>query len=233
MEGGAEVILCGDAFDARLAPLILPRAPFRLVICDPPYGDIVDEAWDVAQYERWFDLCAWWSAPDATVCMWGGIGKRGNRPFLKWLSSFDESGDWRIADVITWKKRRAYGKPRDYLFTREECAVIVRGNPVFNVPYLDEKRGYPGYNAKYPAKSAYLRRSNVWTDITEVLRGKIHKCQKPDALYRVLIETHSSPGGDVFDPCAGSLTTVRAARACGRGVVCIERSQEYIDKGVA
>jgi DNA modification methylase len=210
--------IVGDAFEVAVNEL------FPLTICDCPYGRILKNKWDYARYDEWMRLCVDRSTPDATICIWGGIGKPGHRPFFKFSASVEENfPDWVIANQITWKKRRGYGVQRNYLFTREECLILTRGKPAFNIPYLQQERGYPGYSKKYPAKSKFLRRSNVWADITEILRGKMHPAQKPDALYRVLIETHSKPGDTVFDPCAGSGTTERAARACGRSSLIIER----------
>ncbi len=219
MAAPTHVSLIGDAFDVGAT---LPQR-FPLTICDAPYGRILRKTWDVAQYGRWMVLCTALATPDATICMWGGIGKHGHRPFLQFAATVEtEFPEWVIANWITWKKRRAYGVQRNYLFTREECLILTRGKPAFNIPLLAQERGYAGYNKKYPAKSKFLRRSNVWTDITEILRGKTHSAQKPEALYRVLIETHSNPGDVVFDPCAGSGTTARAAAQCGRGSFLIE-----------
>jgi len=207
----------GNAFELELTE------QFPLTICDAPYGRILKKTWDVANYPRWMRLCAERSLPDATICMWGGIGKRGHRPFLKFAATVEEDfPGWEISNWITWKKKRAYGVQRNYLFTREECLILTRGKPVFNIPLLAAERGYPGYNKQYPAKSKFLRRSNVWSDITEILRGKTHDAQKPDVLYQVLIETHSNAGDCVFDPCAGSGTTARASLLCGRRSFMVE-----------
>lgn len=220
MNDAAHRLLTGDAF--TLAPTLTERFP--LTICDAPYGRILKKSWDVAAYPHWMRLCADRSRDDATICMWGGIGKPGHRPFVQFAATVESDfPEWTIANWITWKKKRAYGVARNYLFTREECLILTRGTPAFNKPYLKTERGYAGYNKRYPAKSKFLRRANVWTDITEILRGKTHSAQKPDALYQVLIETHSNPCDVVFDPCAGSGTTARAAAACGRGSFLIER----------
>jgi len=106
--------------------------------------------------------------------VWGGYGKPGFRPFFEYAHRVESETDMKIANLITWQKRRAYGVQHNYLSTREEFLYMVKGDikrpAVFNVPYLDTKRGYTGYNAKYPAKSEFYRRNNVWTDITEILR---------------------------------------------------------------
>ncbi len=221
-------IICGDAF--TFLPSCHSAQDADLVICDPPYGKIVKENWDYAQYRQWMRLCISICKFDCTIVMWGGIGKQGNRPFLTFSSRVETKfPDFQIKNWITWGKRRAYGVKDNYLFTREECLILTRGKPTFNVPLLDMKRGYAGYNPDYPALSEFKRRTNVWTDITELFKGKVHPCEKPDRLYEVLIETHSNPGDLVIDPCAGSCLTDRVARRLGRNSICVEKEQSYID----
>ena len=169
-------------------------------------------------------------SPNGTICMWGGIGKEKNRPFLEFASQVEiEYPEWKISNWITWNKKRAYGLKNNYLFTREECLILTKNTPTFHIPYLKTVRPYEGYNKKYPAKSKYYRRSNVWNDITEVMRDKIHPCQKPDKLYEVLIETHSNEGDTVYDPCCGSGTAARAAYNTGRKFVVVEQRKEYLE----
>jgi DNA modification methylase len=207
-------------------PSFIPE--FKLIICDAPYGGITKEKWDVAHYFKWWHHCVRVAAPDATIVMFGGVGKKGHRPFLEFVSQVEiESPSWE-GEFVTWKKRRGFGKQRNYLFTREELFILKRGEPPFHIPLLDEKRGYPGFNKKYPAKSEFLRRSNVWSDITEIFRGKIHPTQKPDKLYEVIVETHSDPGDVVYDPCAGSGTTARAALKTGRRYCIVEKKRNYL-----
>jgi DNA modification methylase len=197
-----------------------------LIITDPPYGGILKEAWDVATYDALQEVIERLLIPGGTAYVWGGIGKPGNRPFFTWLSQLEQRGILTLYDVITWKKRRAYGKSNAYLFTREECAMLTKGAKpaTFHIPLLDEKRGYAGYNPKYPAKSEFLRRSNVWADITELFKGKIHPAEKPSALAEVMISTSSNPGDLVVDLMAGSGSTGVAARKLGRRAILIEKS---------
>ena len=220
---------CVDA-EFGIGELCIPK--FKLIICDPPYGEIVDEDWDKeVDYPKWFRHCAEVTDDNATICLWGGVGKKGNRPFIEFACTVEKMfPEWEIYNWITWRKVRAYGTKNKYLFTREECLILVKGNPVFNIPLLDKRRPYQGYNPKYPAKSEFYRRTDVWTDITELLKDKIHPTQKPDKLYEILINTHSNENDLVYDPCAGSLTTMRACRNTNRRFCCIERKREYIDE---
>jgi DNA modification methylase len=200
-----------------------------LIIADPPYGDILPVDWDRGQpglYDRLAMLVERLLVPGGTAYVFGGIGKPGNRVFFNWLARVEQATALRIHTVITWSKRRAYGTASNFLFTREECAMLVKGDKprTFNVPLLDVKRGYAGYNEKYPAKSEYLRRTNVWTDVTEIFKGKIHPAEKPARLAEIMIETSSQPGELVLDPMAGSGSTGVAAVRLGRSCVLVEQS---------
>lgn len=217
-----------DAFE--WVPNNLSDESVDLVVTDPPYGGIVDEDWDckwsIANQWRMTTQIERVLKPGGTAYVWGGIGKPGNRIFFEWLSQLEMATKLTVWDVITWSKRRAYGTSHRYLFTREECAMLTKGKPAtFNVPLLAEERGYAGFNLKYPAKSKYKRRTNVWTDVTEIFKGKIHPCEKPSRLAEIMIETSSNPGDTVLDMFAGSGSTGVAADKLGRKAILIESSQ--------
>jgi site-specific DNA-methyltransferase (adenine-specific) len=201
-----------------------------LIVTDPPYGGIVSEEWDRKwTAERFDDLTNMIDqvlTPGGTAYVWGGIGTYRNRLFFSWLSRVENSS-LKLHDLITWRKKRAYGKSHGYLFTREECAMLVKGDKpkVFHIPLLDQERGYAGYNPKYPAKSKYLRRTDVWTDVTEIFKGKIHPTEKPSRLAEIMIETSSNKGDLVVDFFAGSGSTGVAAKKLGRDCVLIESSK--------
>lgn len=217
-----------------------------LIIADPPYGNIVNEKWDKVKTSD-SDFANWMSSwtrdwantiliPGGAFYVWGGIGIPAFRPFLKYVVDVEELGKFELANLITWKKKRAYGLSHNYLFVREECAYFINGNAKkpakFNIPFLEEKRGYEGYNKKYPAKSEFYRRTNVWTDITEIMRGKSHPTQKALKLCEIMIEIHTDLGDYVLDPFSGGGTTAFAARKLGRKFVIIESDKEYFDKTV-
>lgn len=230
----------GSAAYCGSYPSIHPGHRFPLTFTDPPYGDIVEEEWDKGfgcdDLLYYATVISEHSLPGAAIYMFGGIGTPGNRPFFDFLSKVEQKTDLQLSTLITWKKKRAYGIQWGYLFTREEIAYFVKGDVKkprkFNVPYLDEKRGYPGYDKAHPCKSEYLRRTNVWTDVTEILRGKIHVAQKPIDLAKIAIETHTDRGEYVFDPFAGSGSTALAARELDRRFVVIERDKDTFEKMV-
>jgi len=220
---------------------ILGNNRFPLTIADGPYGNIVEDNYDryqsvdvlVAEMVRDVIAIAEFTHPGGALYFWGGAGKPNFRPFFRFQSVVENATPWIIAMPIVWAKKRAYGTQTNYLYTREELAYLCLGDPkkprLFNVPYLEEKRGYAGYNQQYPAKSEFLRRTNVWTDITEIFRGKLVTAQKPEKLYRIPIETHTVPGEIVFDPYCGSATTGVVCRDTGRKFILIEKDQETFE----
>ncbi len=217
-----------------------------LSVVDPPYGRVVPNGWDheIQDPKEFSDWMVSWTKvlgsflhDNAALYVWGGTGKPGFRPFYRYLVDVESAGDFLVVDHITWKKKRAYGIKWGYLYTREEVAYLIKGSDIkkprkFTIPLLEEKRPYAGFNEKYPAKSEFYRRSNVWTDITEILRGKTHVAQKPTRLFEIPIEVHTNPGEIVLDTFAGSGTLAKAAIKLGRRFIVVERDPVEFDKMV-
>ena len=205
----------------------------QLVIADPPYGNILPKKWDVAEVGRWVKVVASFErfAHPPPIYWWGGIGKPTNRPFFEFILKLEDPisnrSQYRMRDLITWRKKRGYGKPRDYLFVREECALLTyRGEApkVFHIPLLEKRRGYAGYNPKFPAKSEFLRRTNVW-DETEILKGKLHDAHKAPVVVRVPIQAHTDPHDLVVDLYSGSGETSLQAWKLGRRFIAVEKDE--------
>lgn len=226
--------LISDVYDIDSWKEYTHGQPIQLVVCDPPYGNIVKKDWDQQQDVKLAaDLVTFCKNLEplcyegASLYMYGGYGTPNNRAFYRFILGLEEHTGWRMAAHLTWHKKRAYGIQWNYLSTREEIAYCVLGNikkpRVFNVPLLDKERGYDGYNPKYKAKSKFLRRTMVWNDVTEILRGKIHECEKPKALSKIIIEASSNPRDLVLDAFAGSRNCARVAEELGRDVISIEK----------
>ena len=67
---------------------------------------------------------------------------------------------------------------------------------------------------------------------TSTSRGG-HPTEKPENLYRFLIERYCPPGGKVLDPTAGSFNSVFTAYDMNRSAIGIEKDKEFYDKGIA
>lgn len=215
---------------------------FDLVVTDPPYGGIIKDKWDnehkeQSSFANWllsiissFDSIL---SAGASVYFWGGIGTPNYRPLFEVLSRLEQETAFTFKNLITWGKKRAIGTKHNYLFCREDLVWLIKNGTskvkggikptTFNVPYLDTLRTCGSFNKNYQCKSTYLRRTNVWTDITEILRKKLVLCQKPVKLYEIPILTSSNEGNWILDPFAGSGTCAEACIKNGRKFVLVER----------
>lgn len=236
----------GDATSDEVVAYVNERVPqIRMILTDPPYGGILNENWDKERLGT--TLASWmvgWTEKwgkhlerGNAIYVWGGVGTYRNRPYMEYLSRVEHESQVKIQNIITWGKKRGIGTAYNYLFTREELAFMLRGGKnvkptVFNVPLLPELRGYAGFDKKYPAKSDYKRRTNVWTDITEILQGKVHPAEKAARVCEIPIEVSSNVGDWVLDMFAGSGTVPRAARKLGRNWIAIENDPETFEKMV-
>lgn len=243
------VAICGDSTDQGVIDEVkrhLGDNGAALVATDPPYGNVIKEEWDrwgkgQAAFVDW--MISWTKAygdlliDGGAMYVWGGYGVQGFRPFFEYSSRIEKESNLQISNFITWTKKRAYGVSHNFLSCREDIVFMIKGNPkkpaVFNIPYLTTKRGYAGYNAKYPAKSEFYRRTNVWNDVTEIFSGKVHPTQKPLRVTEIPIEVSSDKGQWVVDPFAGSMTTAFAARNLERRWICVEKDVKTFDEGVA
>ncbi len=218
---------------------MIGRVP--LIVADPPYGRIVNATWDNPDLNekaftdwmlRW--TLAWSEAllDGGAFYIWGGVGRPLFRPFLRFLADVEPQTGLSLANVITWSKKRAYGVSHNYLFTREECAYLIKGDPkkprTFNIPLTENLRGYAGFDPDHPAKSEFLRRTNVWHE-SEIFRGKLHECQKADRVSEIPIETNTNAGDVVIDLFAGSGSTSAAARKLGRYSIAIENDPASLE----
>lgn len=144
-----------DCFDFANS---LEDGSVSLLLTDPPYMGIVEDSWDnqwssVDAYVEWMHSLLAAFKPKLTetgsVIFFGGVGKHGERPFFKLMEKIEDTNLLTYRNLITWKKRRAYGKKFDYLFCREEIAWYSvspeRTKVTFNIPLLDVKRGYAGF----------------------------------------------------------------------------------------
>lgn len=246
------VLLRADITDQNVINYVrnITDLPFGLLSADAPYLDIVPEKWDKINNTnkflrddevfaawmadwclRWFDILE----EGAAGYIFGGTGKPGSRPFYLFLRDMEikSQGKINLANHITLMKKRAFGLKYNYLYIREEIGYFLKSEDIkkpriFNIPLTDKLRGYEGYNAKYKAKSPYLRYGNVW-QITELFKNKLHICEKPYEVNRIIIETHTNPGDIVLDLFSGSGSCSAAARKLNRKWIAIELDPTNFD----
>jgi len=150
------------------------------------------------------------------------------------LSCLRESG-WTLQNLIIWKKltsavpmRRRYGKQYQII----AYATKGRKARVFNRLRID-----PPLPANYKHKRTNgMYVTDIWDDIRELTAGyfagdealrdsdglRFHKQQAPIALLLRIILSSTQVGDCVFDPFAGTGTTLAVAQQLGRRELGVE-----------
>ncbi len=235
-------IIHQNIFDA--APR-LPSSFVDLLILDPPYNLTKNYTGrmflkkEKNAYARWFEK----------IIM-------SIRHTLKPAASLYVCADWRTSIIvapilekhfevknrITWEREKGRGAKLNWKNNIEDIWFCVAGREYFfNVDAVKLKRrviapyrqnGQPkdwreeangNYRLTYP--------SNVWTDISipfwSMPENTDHPTQKPEKLLAKLILASSKPGDMVFDPFAGSGTTVVVAKKLHRLFACVEMNEAY------
>lgn len=204
----------------------------QLILTDPPYGGIINEAWDtsnlvvkdllVAEFRRVLK-------EDGSVYVWCGIGEK-SQSLIDFYLIFRKY--FWFKDLITWKKRRGIGMRKGWLYAREEILWFTkkRKDFVWNKAwqYGDDKnifkQGMSGTKVH-----EFKRIPNVWTDIPEKLVNmhKHHPTEKPlEALERIIL-VHTSLNDLVLDPFMGGGSTGKVAISLGREFIGIEQNLAY------
>lgn len=207
-----------------------------LIVTDPPWGS-TDLKWDqwiphfpdylngLVQHERY--VGSFWC-----------IG-----PFRLFWEHADEFPLWKLAQDVVWEKHNGANVLADRFRPVHVLAVQfyqgawkeVYKNPVYVADATRRRvrhshspahlHGYYGqhtYSTEEGGKR--LMRSVIYAPS---MHGQsINPTQKPFELLAPLIEYSCPPGGLVFDPCAGSGSTLMAAKLLGRRGIGFEIREE-------
>jgi DNA modification methylase len=215
---GPHRLLCGDATIATDVARLLDGACPHLMVTDPPYGVDYDPSWrnesGVSATARigkvnndhradWRE--AWSLFPGEVAYVWhSGIHAR------TVAESLDACG-FLIRAQIIWAKPRLVLSRGDYHWQHEPCFYAVR-------------KGATGH------WQGARDQSTLWTigtgendDATE------HGTQKPVECMRRPIVNNSAKGELVYEPFAGSGSTLIAADTVDRVCLAIEIDPRYCD----
>ena len=70
-------------------------------------------------------------------------------------------------------------------------------------------------------------------DVNSTTKKGNHPTQKPNDLYKWLIERYSKEGDTILDPTAGSFASVFTAVEMGRKAIGIEKDKAFYEKAIA
>ena len=221
---GKHRLVCGDSTDADDVKRCLNGVTPHLMVTDPPYGVEYDASWrgeaktgdgkrvslgvhakgKVANDDRWDWSAAWALFPGDVVYCW-----LAGRLAEKVAGSLEDAG-FVIRAQIIWRKNNFAISRGDYHWAHEPCWYAVRKN-------------------RNGCWNGDRKQSTVW-DIDKPQKSETgHSTQKPIECMARPIRNNSSLGQAIYEPFAGSGTTLIAAEMEGRVCHAIEIEPKYCD----
>jgi site-specific DNA-methyltransferase (adenine-specific) len=210
-----------------------------LVICDPPYGKTLI-SWDqIINFEELWLSYSRICKENSTIILFGsGVFT------AKTICSKEE---W-FKYCLVWKKSKC-GSPflSKYrpMIKHEDILIFTKNggkHKTFN-PILTEGEPYKRTDVKYKKNNHKYGLKSITTDNkgtrypTSILdfpqqwrrQDQVHPTQKPVELLEYLIKTYSNEDDLILDNCAGSGSTLVAAKNLKRQFIGIEKEKKYYD----
>jgi DNA modification methylase len=220
---GHHRLVCGDCTSAAQVALLLGDARPHLMVTDPPYGVSYDPAWrnragvsttmrtgTVLNDDRadWRD--AWALFPGDVAYIWHAAIHATTVAESLVATGFD------IRAQIVWSKPRFALGRGDYHWQHEPCWYSVR-------------KGATGH------WQGARDQSTVWSIATEGTQdaATTHGTQKPVEAMRRPIVNNSARSETIYEPFAGSGSTLIAAETVGRACLAMELDASYCDVIIA
>lgn len=219
---GEHRIICGSSTDPDDVKALLGDERPHLMVTDPPYGVNYDPAWrkrlgghkkagaaigrvlndDQADWRE-----AWALFPGDVAYVWHGALHT-----HEVAESLEVCG-LELRSQIIWAKSRLVLSRADYHWKHESCWYAVREN-------------------KTSSFNGDRKQTTVWDIDTNQKNETGHGTQKPIDCMMIPIENNSRRGDAIYEPFAGSSTTLIACEMAGRRCFAVELSPAYVDVGV-
>lgn len=212
-------LVCGDSTKAATVSQVLTGATPCLMVTDPPYGVEYDPAWrhrvSVNKSRRTGKIVnddradwreAWALFPGEVAYVWHAALHAGT------VAGGLAACGFQIRAQIIWAKDRLVIGRGHYHWQREPCWYAVKGTGSW---------------------AGGRNQTTLWQIPSRAQdTDTVHGTQKPVACMLRPIENNSSPGQAVYEPFAGSGTTIIAAEMTGRACHAIELNPIYVDVAV-
>jgi DNA modification methylase len=216
---GRHRLVCGDSTSPDVVAKALNGVVPMLMVTDPPYGVEYDPTWrnraglgktkrtgKVQNDDRADWREAWALFPGNVAYVWHGALHAAE------VADSLEACDFKIRAQIIWAKDRLVLGRGDYHWQHEPCWYAVRGSGHW---------------------SGDRKQTTLWQISGRAQDAEtVHGTQKPVECMRRPIENNSSVGQAVYEPFAGSGTTIIAAEMAGRCCRAIELDPIYVDVAV-
>ncbi len=219
----------------------LGKESVDLVLTSPPYGEHVRDygignaAYDFPEIARGITLilkrggvCVWVVA-DETVN--GGESGQSFREALAFMELGLTLHDTMIYSKSGFKNpsKGRYHQTFEYMF------VFSKGKPKTFNPIMDRKNKYVGtHGGEKSFRGEYGMRYNIWhysnggNQTSKDKKAFRHPAPFPDKLAEDHIISWTKEGETVYDPMAGSGTTLVAAKKLGRKYIGSEINPDYV-----
>ncbi len=213
---GNHRLLCGDSTDAVAVERLLNGVAPHLMVTDPPYGVDYDPGWrnatgatktqrtgKVLNDDRADWRAAWALFPGDVTYVWHGALHASTVAESLVASGFE------IRSQIIWAKERLVLSRGHFHWQHEPAWYAVRG-----------KAHWSGDRKQSTLWSIPNRDQDAQT---------VHGTQKPVECMRRPILNNSSPGQAIYEPFAGSGTTLIAAESTKRRCLAMELDPAYVE----
>jgi DNA modification methylase len=220
----------------------LPSESAQLILCDPPYYNIVADDWDHqwSSEVQYLDWCRTWTAECARVLRSGGMlaiwGTTKTDTFLRYkldvLNTFKQlhyqswiiwSYDWGGRTTKNFPRKHEdlllYSKGSDFLFRDHDIRVPYKVKTNIRSTATNNPLG------KVP--------TDVWEQNNHTMSNDYvgwHPTQKPIPILERLIKAYTEAGDLIVDPFFGSGNGLLAAIRQDRQYVGSDISKEYYNK---
>ena len=222
----------------------IPDKSVDMILCDLPYGSTKCK-WDIIIP---FDLL--WSQYERIIKNNGAILLFAQTPFDKVLGC---SKLELLKYEWIWEKTQATGffnAKKMPMKAHENILVFYKNPPTYNPQKTEGHKPMNSYTKKADVQNKTELYGKVSADVSgggntdrfprsvqvfssdkqkTKLNGTIHPTQKPLALCEYLIKTYTNENDLVLDNCAGSGSTLVAAKNLNRQFIGIEKEKEYYD----
>ena len=220
IELGGHRLACGDCRDDSLVKKLIDDNRISLVITDPPYGvgyvenkagfakirasKVIanDNFSNEEEYKKFSS--EWLSALKPYLASKNSLYIFNSDKMIFALKDAMDEQNIRLAQILIWIKNNAVIVRRDFLAKHELIIYGWHGTHQF-------------YKSKDSSVLFYPKPNS----------SPLHPTTKPLGLLRRLILNSSQIGGTIYDPFAGSGTTLIAAEQTGRKCLAIEIDPDY------
>ena len=220
---GRHRMMCGDSTSAEDVARLLDGAKPNLMVTDPPYGVNLDQGWrdrrglnalgraqsDHLAGDGQADWTPVWAlSPSPIAYVWSAAGA------LQLVAGASlESAGYELRQQIVWVKTMAPLSRAAYHWKHEPCWYAVRKGATAD--WIGDRKQTTVLEAASP--------KHIMGGSTETKEE--HPTQKPVECMERPIRNHA---GDVYEPFAGSGTTIIAAERQGRTCYAMEIEPKYV-----